>query len=93
MKKTHGLPWWLNGKASNCQCKRYGLDPWSGKIPHASEQVSPRAETTERCSRARALQQEKPLKRDADAQLESSLLLPQLEKALASTKTQHSQNK
>ena len=28
-----GLPWWLSGKESTCQCRRYGLDPWVGKIP------------------------------------------------------------
>ena len=35
--------------------------PWSGKIPHVAEQLSPRATTTEaRVPRARAPQQEKP---------------------------------
>ena len=28
-----GLPWWLNSKESNCQCRRSQLDPWVGKIP------------------------------------------------------------
>ena len=31
-----GLPRWLGGKESTCQCrscKRLGLDPWVGKIP------------------------------------------------------------
>ena len=28
-----GLPWWLSGKASTCQCRRCGLHPWVGKIP------------------------------------------------------------
>ena len=28
-----GLPWWLGGKYSTCQCKRRGFDPWVGKIP------------------------------------------------------------
>ena len=28
-----GLPWWLSGKQSTCQCWRLGLDPWVGKIP------------------------------------------------------------
>ena len=38
-----------------------GLDPWSGKIPHASEQLSLCTTTTEaRVPRACALQQEKP---------------------------------
>ena len=28
-----GLPRWLCGKESGCQCRRCGLDPWVGKIP------------------------------------------------------------
>ena len=28
-----GLPWWLNGKESTCQCRRRGFYPWVGKIP------------------------------------------------------------
>ena len=28
-----GLPWWLSGKESTCQCRRCGFDPWSRKIP------------------------------------------------------------
>ena len=31
--KKLGLPWWLSGKESNCQCRRPRLDPWVGKIP------------------------------------------------------------
>ena len=26
------LPWWLSGKESSCQCRRYGFDPWVRKI-------------------------------------------------------------
>ena len=40
-------PWWLSGKESTCQCRRHGFDPWSGKIPHASEQLSPCTTATE----------------------------------------------
>ena len=32
----YGLPWWLSGKESACQCKRLkrlGFDLWVGKIP------------------------------------------------------------
>ena len=36
------LPWWLRGEESTCRCRRYGSDSWSGKIPHAAEQLSPR---------------------------------------------------
>ena len=35
-KSFRGLPWWLSGKESTCQCrrcKRCGFDPWVGKIP------------------------------------------------------------
>ena len=27
-----GLPWWLSGKKSVCQCRRCGFNPWVGKI-------------------------------------------------------------
>ena len=26
---------------STCQCRAHGFDAWSGKIPHALEQLSP----------------------------------------------------
>ena len=42
-----GLPWWLSGKEFTCQCRRHGFDPQSRKIPHATEQLSPCAITTE----------------------------------------------
>ena len=32
----YGLPKWLSGKESACQCrrhKRHGFDPWIGEIP------------------------------------------------------------
>ena len=45
-----GLPWWLSGKESACQCTRRGFDLWSGKIPHAMEQLSPCATTTWVCA-------------------------------------------
>ena len=28
-----GIPRWLNGKESTCQCRRCRFDPWVGKIP------------------------------------------------------------
>ena len=28
-----GLPWWLSGKESTCQCRRPVFDPWVQKIP------------------------------------------------------------
>ena len=29
----YGLPWWLSGKDSICQCRRFKFDPWVRKIP------------------------------------------------------------
>ena len=34
-------------KEYTCQCRRYGLDPWTGKIPYVPEQLVPCATTTE----------------------------------------------
>ena len=45
-----GLPWLLSGKEFACQCRTHGLDPWSGRIPRASEQRSPCATTIEACT-------------------------------------------
>ena len=72
-----GLPWWLSGKESSCHCRRAGLDPWSGKIPHAMQQLSPSATAIElglqspgllllkpTRPRAWALQREKPPSRE-----------------------------
>ena len=32
-KRRVGLPWWLSGKESTCQCRRWEFSPWVGKIP------------------------------------------------------------
>ena len=48
-----GLTWWLSGKESACQCRRHRFDPWSGKIPRASEQLSPCTTLLSLCSRLR----------------------------------------
>ena len=42
-----GLPWWHSHWESACQCRGHGFEPWSRKIPHAAEQLSPCATTTE----------------------------------------------
>ena len=42
-----GLPWWCSGWESACQCRGHGFEPWSGKIPHATEQLGPWATITE----------------------------------------------
>ena len=46
-KTTCGLPWWFSGKESAWQCRRHGFQSWSGKIPHAGEQLSSCTTTTE----------------------------------------------
>ena len=36
LSQVFGLPWWLSGKESTCQCrrcKRHGFNPWVQKIP------------------------------------------------------------
>ena len=42
-----GFPWWLSGKELTCQYRRHRLDPWWGKIPRATENLSPCATTIE----------------------------------------------
>ena len=42
-----GLPWWCSGWESACQSRGHGFEPWSGKIPHATEQLGPWATITE----------------------------------------------
>ena len=37
-----GLLWRLSGKESACPSRRNEFNPWSGKIPHATEQLNPR---------------------------------------------------
>ena len=41
-----GLPWWCSGWESACQCRGHGFKPWSGRIPHAAEQLGPWATIT-----------------------------------------------
>ena len=41
------LPWQLSDKESTCHRRRHGFNPWSGKNSYATEQLSPRATTTE----------------------------------------------
>ena len=42
-----GLPWWYCGWESACHHRGHRFDLWSGKIPHASEQLSLCATTIE----------------------------------------------
>ena len=51
------FPWWHRRQESAGQCRGHRFDPWSGKIPHASEKLSLCAATSKaRVSRTRALQ-------------------------------------
>ena len=47
LKISLGLPWWRSGWESACQCRGHGFRPWSGRIPHAAEQLGPCATTAE----------------------------------------------
>ena len=33
LRGRKGLPWWLSGKESSCQCRRQRLHPWVREIP------------------------------------------------------------
>ena len=46
-KSVVGPACWLSGKECPCQCRRHRLSLWSGKIPHAAEQLIPWAMTAE----------------------------------------------
>ena len=41
IKPVLGLPWWLSGQESACQCRGHGFKPWCRKIPHAVKQLKP----------------------------------------------------
>ena len=88
-----GLPWWRSGWESACQCRGHGFEPWSGKIPHAVEQLGPWARTTEPARlelvlrKKRACHGERPAHRDE----EWPPLTATRERPCTETKTQHSQ--
>ena len=71
-----GLPWWLSGKEYVYQYKRPEFNCWSGKIPHAVGQLSPRTTTIlSPRSRAHVQQQEKLSQWEVHTpQLEKTLL-------------------
>ena len=94
----------LRDEESACQCRKHESDHWSGKIPHAVEQLNPCAAITEPVlSRAHVLQllshvpqslcsatTEATAVRAGVPQLERSLCSPQLEHARAERETQNS---
>ena len=87
-----GLPWWHSGWESASQCRGHGFEPWSGKIPHAAEQLGPWATTTEPARlepvlhKKRGRDSERPAHRDEEwPPLAATRQNPRRE-----TKTQHS---
>ena len=60
LKPQSGLPWWRSGWESACRCREHGFEPWSGKIPHATEQLGPWATTTEPARLEPVLRNERP---------------------------------
>ena len=59
--KLSGLPWWLSGKESACKCRRRGFDHRRGKIPRATEQLSPWASTIEPVLQSRGATATEPM--------------------------------
>ena len=93
LKNIVGLPWWRSGWESACQCRVHGFEPWSGRIPHAAEQLGPWATTTEPAClepvlrNKRGRDSERPAHRDE----EWHPLAATRESPRTETKTQHSQ--
>ena len=90
-----GLPWWRSGWESACQCRGHGSEPWSGKIPHAAEQLGPWATTTEPARLEPVLRNKRG--RDSERAAHHDEEWPPLaatrESPHTETKTQHSQKK
>ena len=84
---TFGLPWWCSGWESACQCRRHGLEPWSGKIPHAAEQLGPWAHLELVLRNKRGRDSERPAHLDE----EWPPLATTRESPRTEMKTQHSQ--
>ena len=87
-----GLPWWRSGWESACRCGGHGFEPWSGKIPHAAEQLGPWATIVEPARlepvlrNKRGRDSERPAHRDE----ERPPLAATGESPRTETKTQHS---
>ena len=77
-----GLPWWHSGWESACQCRGHGFEPWSGRIPHAAEQLGPWATTTEPVRLEPVLRNKRGRDRGPRTAMKNGARLPQLEKAL-----------
>ena len=88
-----GLPWWRSGWESACRCRGHGFEPWSGKIPHAAEQLGPWATTTEPARLKPVLRNKRgrDSERSAHRDEEWPPLATTRESPRTETKTQHSQ--
>ena len=88
-----GLPWWRSGWESACRCRGHGFEPWSGKIPHAAEQLGPWATITERARLEPVLRNKRgrDSERPAHCDEEWRPLAATRESPRTETKTQHSQ--
>ena len=88
-----GLPWWRSGWESACQCRGHRFEPWSGKIPHAAEQLGPWATTTEPARLEPVLRNKRGRvsERPAHCDEEWPPLATTRESPRTETKTQHSQ--
>ena len=92
LKKYQGLPWWRSGWESACRCRGHGFEPWSGRVPHAAEQLGPWATTAEPARlepvlrNKRGHDSERPVHHDE----EWPLLAATRESPRTETKTQHS---
>ena len=88
-----GLPWWCSGWESACQCRGHRFKPWSGKIPHAAEQLGPWATVTEPARLEPVLRNKRG--RDSERPAHHNEEWPPLaatrESPRTETKTQHSQ--
>ena len=87
-----GLPWWRSGWESACQCRGHGFEPWSGKIPHAAEQLGPWATITEPAHLEPVLRNKRgrDSERPAHHDEEWTPLATTRESPHTETKTQHS---
>ena len=87
-----GLPWWRSGWESACQCRGHGFEPWSGKIPHAAEQLGPWATITEPAHLEPVLRNKRGRdnERPAHCDEERPPLAATRESPRTETKTQHS---
>ena len=88
-----GLPWWRSGWESACQCRAHRFEPWSGKFPHAAEQLGPWATTTEPARLEPVLRNKRgrDSERPAHHDEEWPPLAATRESPRPETKTQHSQ--